>query len=99
MRKDLFRSAQRASEALCDNLNEQASCIFLTQREIENQSKQLHIHTQKLQKASQQWISLVEAFSAGLKELGDVPTWASRIEEDLDILIDRIDALSANPLH
>jgi biogenesis of lysosome-related organelles complex 1 subunit 1 len=73
-----------ASEALVDSVNETVSCIFLSQRMIEEETKKLHVEAQKFSKQAGQWLQLLDSFSEALKELGDVENWAKSMERDMD---------------
>lgn len=56
---------------------------YLNQKKLDAEAKQLQTAVIGFSKQTQNWITLIDGFSAALKELGDIENWARAIENDM----------------
>lgn len=56
---------------------------YLNQKKLDSEAKHLQTAVIGFSKQTQQWITLIDGFSAALKELGDIENWARAIENDM----------------
>lgn len=56
---------------------------YLNQKKLDAEAKQLQTAVIGFSKQTQQWMTLIDGFSAALKELGDIENWALAIENDM----------------
>lgn len=56
---------------------------YLNQKKLDAEAKQLQSAVIGFSKQTQQWMTLIDGFSAALKELGDIENWARAIENDM----------------
>lgn len=56
---------------------------YLNQKKLDSEAKQLQSAVIGFSKQTQQWMTLIDGFSAALKELGDIENWARAIENDM----------------
>ncbi|KAI6651656.1 Biogenesis of lysosome-related organelles complex 1 subunit 1-like [Oopsacas minuta] len=82
-RKQAIKSAQEVSSGFVDALNSGVEEAYENQKKINLLVKDLQIQSTVFLKQASQWINTVEGFNASLKELGDLPNWASIIEKDM----------------
>ncbi|KAL1137977.1 hypothetical protein AAG570_009672 [Ranatra chinensis] len=82
-RKEAIFAANNLTQALVNHLNVGVAQAYLNQKRLDAEAKQLHQSATNFSKHTQQWLTLVEAFSSALKEIGDVENWARTIEEDM----------------
>ena len=82
-RKQAIKSAQEVSSGFVDALNSGVESAYENQKKINHLVKELQTQSGLFLKQASQWINTVEAFNASLKELGDLPNWASIIEKDM----------------
>lgn len=85
-RKQAIRSAQEVSSGFVDALNSGVEEAYENQKKINFLVKDLQNQSTVFLKQASQWINTVEGFNASLKELGDLPNWASIIEKDMLII-------------
>eukprot|EP01130_Rhizamoeba_saxonica_P013294 TRINITY_DN5669_c0_g1_i1.p2 TRINITY_DN5669_c0_g1~~TRINITY_DN5669_c0_g1_i1.p2 ORF type:complete len:128 (+),score=39.45 TRINITY_DN5669_c0_g1_i1:61-444(+) len=82
-RRTVIADVERVTEGLVEDVNGGAAKIFLNQRVIEKESRQLDAQCSKLNKQSEQWMRLLDGFNDALKEVGDVENWSRVIENDM----------------
>lgn len=82
-RKEAFVSANVVVNKLISTLNDGVEEVYLNQKKLEAESKQLQLHTAQFSKQTIQWLQLAEGFNQALKELGDVENWSQVIEAEM----------------
>ena len=85
-RKQAIKSAQEVSSGFVDALNSGVEEAYENQKKINFLVKDLQNQSTVFLKQASQWINTVEGFNASLKELGDLPNWASIIEKDMLVI-------------
>ncbi|KAF9326105.1 Retinol dehydrogenase 5 [Podila minutissima] len=60
------------------------SQIFVNQKDLEQEAKNLSLQSARYAKQTTQWLALVSQFDSALKELGDVQNWVQVIEKDME---------------
>ncbi|KAF9961354.1 hypothetical protein BGZ72_004063 [Mortierella alpina] len=84
LRKEAVQSVGLFSDAVADTLSGRVSQIFLNQKELEQEARNLSMQTTRYAKQTAQWLALVEQFDSALKELGDVQNWVQVIQKDME---------------
>ncbi|KAG9322990.1 hypothetical protein KVV02_007420 [Mortierella alpina] len=84
LRKEAVQSVGLFSDAVADTLSGRVSQIFLNQKELEQEARNLSLQTTRYAKQTAQWLALVEQFDSALKELGDVQNWVQVIQKDME---------------
>ena len=82
-RKEALAAASELTTALVDHLNVGVAQAYLNQKRLDSEAKQLHLNATNFSKQTAAWLLLIDGFSASLKELGDVASWARSIEGDM----------------
>ncbi|KAF9091040.1 NHP2-like protein 1 [Mortierella sp. GBA35] len=75
LRKEAVQSVGQFSDAIADTLSGRVSQIFLNQKDLEQEARNLSLQTARYSKQTAQWLALVDQFGSALKELGDVQNW------------------------
>ena len=83
LRQEATNAASDLTNALVDHLNVGVAQAYLNQKRLDAEAKRLHSNATEFAKQTQNWISLVDSFNTSLKELGDIKSWSSAIENDL----------------
>lgn len=83
LRQEANKAAEDLTNALVDHLNVGVAQAYLNQKRLDAEAKRLHGNATEFAKQTQNWITLVDSFNTSLKELGDVKSWASAIEQDM----------------
>ncbi|KAG9061456.1 NHP2-like protein 1 [Linnemannia hyalina] len=76
LRKEAIQSVGQFSDAIADTLSGRVSQVFLNQKDLEQEARNLSLQTARYSKQTAQWLALVDQFGSALKELGDVQNWA-----------------------
>lgn len=85
-RRDALQAVGAVTEGLANAVNDGVARIFVAQRKIDAESRQLQANAGKFAKQTAAWIKLVDQFNTALKEVGDIQTWAKTIEADLQVV-------------
>lgn len=85
-RRDALVAVGAVTEGLANAVNDGVARIFVAQRKIDAESRQLQTNAGKFAKQTAAWIKLVDQFNTALKEVGDIQTWAKTIEADLQVV-------------
>mmetsp|Transcript_4925 Transcript_4925/g.5335 ORF Transcript_4925/g.5335 Transcript_4925/m.5335 type:complete len:135 (-) Transcript_4925:59-463(-) len=83
LRRAVVGSVGRATNLMMDSINADVSRVFLNQRVLEQEARELERQAERLNKLSANWIQLLNNFNNSLKELGDIENWSSSIESDM----------------
>ena len=83
LRQEATKASSDLTNALVDHLNVGVAQAYLNQKKLDAEAKRLHSNATEFAKQTQHWISLVDSFNTSLKELGDIKSWSSSIENDL----------------
>ena len=83
LRQEATSAASDLTNALVDHLNVGVAQAYLNQKKLDAEAKRLHSNATEFAKQTQHWISLVDSFNTSLKEIGDIKSWSSTIENDL----------------
>ncbi|KAG0279145.1 NHP2-like protein 1 [Linnemannia exigua] len=84
LRKEAVQSVGQFSDAIADTLSGRVSQIFLNQKDLEQEARNLSLQTARYSKQTAQWLALVDQFGSALKELGDVQNWVQVIQKDME---------------
>ncbi|KAG0020198.1 NHP2-like protein 1 [Podila clonocystis] len=84
LRKEAIQSAGHFTDALAETLSNRVSQIFVNQKDLEQEAKNLSLQSARYAKQTTQWLALVSQFDSALKELGDVQNWVQVIEKDME---------------
>ncbi|KAF9927404.1 hypothetical protein FBU30_003262 [Linnemannia zychae] len=84
LRKEAVQSVEQFSDAVANTLSGRVSQIFLNQKDLEQEARNLSLQTARYSKQTAQWLTLVEQFGSALKELGDVQNWVQVIQKDME---------------
>ncbi|KAG0071778.1 biogenesis of lysosome- organelles complex 1 subunit 1 [Podila minutissima] len=84
LRKEAVQSAGHFTDALAETLSNRVSQIFVNQKDLEQEAKNLSLQSARYAKQTTQWLALVSQFDSALKELGDVQNWVQVIEKDME---------------
>ncbi|KAG0286299.1 NHP2-like protein 1, partial [Linnemannia gamsii] len=84
LRKEAVQSVVQFSDAIADTLSGRVSQIFLNQKDLEQEARNLSLQTARYSKQTAQWLALVDQFGSALKELGDVQNWVQVIQKDME---------------
>uniref|UniRef100_A0AC35U3Z1 Biogenesis of lysosome-related organelles complex 1 subunit 1 n=1 Tax=Rhabditophanes sp. KR3021 TaxID=114890 RepID=A0AC35U3Z1_9BILA len=79
-------SAHVFSDQMVHHLNARVSHAYLNQKKIDVETKKLVSKCIVAQRQAENWIKLTENFNNVLKKLGDVESWVSTIDNDLNIV-------------
>uniref|UniRef100_A0A7E4VMU1 Biogenesis of lysosome-related organelles complex 1 subunit 1 n=1 Tax=Panagrellus redivivus TaxID=6233 RepID=A0A7E4VMU1_PANRE len=79
-------AAHAFSNSIVDHLNSKVSHAYHNQKRIDVESKKLGANAGALLKQAEEWAEIIESFTDAIKELGDVKTWGSVIENDMKIV-------------
>lgn len=82
-RQEAITPATCLTEVLVDHLNVGLAQANRSQRKLDHKVKTLQIQAALSAKQTGQWIGTVENFHQELKEIGDVQSWAQKIELDM----------------
>ena len=83
LKQEANKASADLTNALVDHLNVGVAQAYLNQKKLDAEAKRLHSNATEFAKQTQHWISLVDSFNTSLKELGDIKSWSSSIENDL----------------
>ncbi|KAF9148409.1 NHP2-like protein 1 [Linnemannia schmuckeri] len=83
LRKEAVQSVGQFSDAVADTLSGRVSQIFLNQKDLEQEARNLSLQTARYSKQTAQWLAMVDQFGSALKELGDVQNWVQVIQKDM----------------
>ncbi|KAG0258303.1 biogenesis of lysosome- organelles complex 1 subunit 1 [Mortierella polycephala] len=97
LRKEAVQSAGVFSDAVADTLGGRVSQIFLNQKELEQEARNLSVQTARYAKQTAQWLALVEQFDSTLKELGDVQNWVQVIHKDMEQVANSLESSRPTP--
>ncbi|KAG0304889.1 biogenesis of lysosome- organelles complex 1 subunit 1 [Dissophora globulifera] len=84
LRKEAVQSVGAFSDAVADTFSGRVSQIFVNQKNLEQEARNLSLQTARYAKQTAQWLALVEQFDSALKELGDVQNWVQVIQKDME---------------
>ncbi|KAF8944748.1 NHP2-like protein 1 [Haplosporangium gracile] len=84
LRKEAVQSVGQFSDAVADTLSGRVSQIFLNQKDLEQEARNLSLQTVRYSKQTAQWLAMVDQFASALKELGDVQNWVQVIQKDME---------------
>ncbi|KAK5814953.1 biogenesis of lysosome-related organelles complex 1 subunit 1-like protein [Linnemannia elongata] len=84
LRKEAVQSVGQFSDAIADTLSGRVSQVFLNQKDLEQEARNLSLQTTRYSKQTAQWLALVDQFGSALKELGDVQNWVQVIQRDME---------------
>ncbi|CAO3567191.1 unnamed protein product [Mortierella alpina] len=97
LRKEAVQSVGQFSDAVADTLSDRVSQIFLNQKELEQEARNLSMQTARYAKQTAQWLALVEQFDSALKELGDVQNWVQVIQKDMEQVTSSLESSRQGP--
>ncbi|EDV27177.1 uncharacterized protein TRIADDRAFT_54870 [Trichoplax adhaerens] len=86
LKKEAMESCVAFGNALVDKMNTGVATAYQNQKKLDQELKQLQIHTAEYSKVASQWMGLVDGFNQSLKEIGDVENWAKTIENDMQVV-------------
>ncbi|KAF9907955.1 biogenesis of lysosome- organelles complex 1 subunit 1 [Lobosporangium transversale] len=96
LRKEAIQSVGVFSDAIADILNSRVTQIFVNQKNLEQEVKNLSAQTTRYAKQTAQWLSLVQQFDSALKELGDVQNWVQVIQRDMEQVTEALESSQHN---
>jgi len=82
-RKEAIDSSSKLTTALVDHLNVGVAQAYLNQKRLDGEATLLESNATNFQRQTQNWLQLIAAMTASMKEVGHVQNWASTIEQDM----------------
>ena len=82
-RKVMYACAASANQALLSSINDGVAQVHENEKQLEIESKNLHDETAAFVKQTSQWLSMYKQLNNSMNELGDVETWAKRVQAEM----------------
>jgi hypothetical protein len=92
-RREALAAVGAVTDGLASAVNDGVARIFVAQRKIDAEARQLQSNAAKFSKQTAAWIKLVDQFNTALKEVGDIQTWAKTIEADMQVVCATLEAV------
>ena len=92
-RREAVAAVGDATDGLANAVNDGVARIFVAQRKIDHEARQLQSNAAKFAKQTAAWIKLVDQFNTALKEVGDIQTWAKTIEADMQVVCATLESI------
>ncbi|CDF35253.1 unnamed protein product [Chondrus crispus] len=78
--RNVIRAAEKYSDILLTTINEDVSCAYVAQRQIELELRNVERLLVANANQNAQWMTLLDRLTRELKELGDVSNWLEHLE-------------------
>ena len=82
-RKNMYACAAAANKALLSSVNDGVAQVHEKEKQLEIESKKLHDETALFVKQTSQWLDMYKRLNNSMNELGDVETWAKRVQAEM----------------
>ena len=82
-RKNMYACAAAANKALLSSVNDGVAQVHENEKQLEIESKKLHDETALFVKQTSQWLDMYKRLNNSMNELGDVETWAKRVQAEM----------------
>ena len=82
-RKTMYACAAAANKALLSSVNDGVAQVHENEKQLEIESKKLHDETALFVKQTSQWLDMYKRLNNSMNELGDVETWAKRVQAEM----------------
>ena len=82
-RKNMYACAVAANKALLSSVNDGVAQVHENEKQLEIESKNLHDETALFVKQTSQWLDMYKRLNNSMNELGDVETWAKRVQAEM----------------
>ena len=82
-RKTMYACAAAANKALLSSVNDGVAQVHENEKQLEIESKKLHDETALCVKQTSQWLDMYKRLNNSMNELGDVETWAKRVQAEM----------------
>jgi biogenesis of lysosome-related organelles complex 1 subunit 1 len=90
-RKVMYACAASANQALLSSINDGVAQVHENEKQLEIESKKLHDETAAFVKQTSQWLNMYKRLNNSMNELGDVETWAKRIQAEMKTVASSIE--------
>lgn len=80
------QEAEKLAVKVVDDLNRDIAQAYLNQHTLDSETRKLQANISKLTKQIQQWMIVSDNLNSAVKELGDVTSWATSIENDVQFI-------------
>ena len=82
-RKTMYACAAAANKALLSSVNDGVEQVHENEKQLEIESEKLHDETALFVKQRSQWLDMYKRLNNSMNELGDVETWAKRVQAEM----------------
>ena len=90
-RKVMYACAASANQALLSSINDGVAQVHENEKQLEIESKKLHDETAAFVKQTSQWLNMYKRLNNSMNELGDVETWAKRVQAEMKTVASSIE--------
>lgn len=80
------QEAEKLAVKIVDDLNRDIAQAYLNQHTLDSETRKLQSNISKLTKQVQQWMIVCNNLNNAVKELGDVTSWTTTIENDVKFI-------------
>ena len=80
------KAVERLTTENVQALNDDISQAYLNQHKLDSEARKLQANVIKLGKQAQQWMAICNNLNGAVKDLGDIKTWTSKIEDDIKFI-------------
>lgn len=96
-RQAAVKAVNSFNQKFMEKSNSGVAVAYQNQCRVNKDMKSLQVEATRFIKLSHSWTSELDKFQTALKELGDVQSWSSSIEQDLEQILNGLERKQLNP--